>query len=229
MKQILYHRNANKLDPRTKLLLSIFFMALIVASHQMIWRIAEFTILLLFIATIGQAKKYAKWLLLILPMAVFFGAITWWSADKESAGMAFFGLLTITSVFFTFFITTTPEDLGNALVKSGMPYYIAFIFSASLQFVPILTRKAKNIFDTQRVRGIPLDSKWSALRHYPAFLGPLLIQSFRLAEELAEAMEVRGFSRTHRTFLKEYRMCLIDWIVLSLGALILLGCLKWQG
>jgi len=219
----------NTLDPRTKLILAVFYTILIVASRQMSWLMAEYGVLVLFIISIRQMKDYVKWLRMILPMAIFFGLVTWWSIDKEAATIASFGLLTITSVFFTFFITTTPEDLSNALVKTGVPYYIAFIFSASLQFVPILTRKAKNIFDAQRARGIPLESKWSALRHYPVFLGPLLIQSFKLAEELAEAMETRGFSRTNRTFLKDYRMYAIDWIILSIGILVLLCCLHWQG
>ncbi|MCJ7774088.1 MAG: energy-coupling factor transporter transmembrane protein EcfT [Desulfobacterales bacterium] len=219
----------NKLDPRTRLLLAVFYTILIVASRQMSWMLSQYGVLVLFIISIGRIKYYLTWLRMILPMAIFFGLVTWWSIDQNSAYMAFFSLMTITTVFFAFFITTTPEDLGSALVKTGMPYYISFIFSASLQFVPILTRKAKNIFDAQRARGIPLESKWSIFRHIPVFLGPLLIQSFKLADELAEAMETRGFSRTNRTFLKDYRMRAIDWIALSLSILMLLFCLHWQG
>lgn len=219
----------NKLDPRTRLLLAVFYTILIVSSYQTSWMMSQYGVLILFIISIGRIKDYLKWLRMILPMAIFFGLVTWWSIDQHSAYMAFFGLMTITTVFFAFFITTSPEDLGNALVKTGMPYFIAFIFSASLQFVPILTRRAKNIFDAQRARGISLESKWSTFRHIPVFLGPLLIQSFKLADELAEAMETRGFSRTNRTFLKDYHMSTIDWIALSLGILMLLFCLYWQG
>ena len=108
-----------------------------------------------------------------------------------------------------------------------MPYSVAFVFSTSLQFVPVITRKTKNVIDAQRARGISLEPGWSALRHYPAFLGPLLIQAFQLAEELAEAMEARGFGRPGRTFLKEYRLRKKDWLVLAGGLLILIACLLW--
>ena len=60
-----------------------------------------------------------------------------------------------------------------------------------------------------------MEPGWSALRHYPAFFLPLLLQSFQLAEELAEAMEARGFGRPGRTFLSEYRLGPADWVVLA--------------
>jgi energy-coupling factor transport system permease protein len=160
-------------------------------------------------------------------MALFFGAVTWWSIDGKSAVLVGLRLLTLTSTFFAFFCTTTPEDLGNSLIKVGMPYSVAFVFSTSLQFVPVITRKTKNVIDAQRARGISLEPGWSALRHYPAFLGPLLIQAFQLAEELAEAMEARGFGRPGRTFLKEYRLRKKDWLALAGGLLILIACLLW--
>jgi energy-coupling factor transport system permease protein len=99
----------------------------------------------------------------------------------------------------------------------GMPYVVAFLMSAALNFVPILGRKARNVLDAQRSRGIPLEPGWAALRHYPAFLGPLMIQALQMAEELAEAMEARGFGRPGRTFLKDYRMSEWDWTVLATG------------
>jgi len=161
-------------------------------------------------------------------MALFFGAVTWWSADKQTACIAALNLLAIASVFFLFFSTTLPEDLGNSLVKMGLPYHVGFIMSASLQFVPVIGRKVRNVADAQRARGIPLEPGWRALRHYPAFLGPILIQAFRMAEELAESMEARGFGRSGRTFYKEYRLKFVDWLALAGGLLVLSGCLVLQ-
>ena len=105
-----------------------------------------------------------------------------------------------------------------------MPYAIAFVMSTGLQFVPILGRKTRNVLDAQRSRGIPLEPGLAALRHYPAFLGPVLIQAFQFAEDLAEAMEARGFGRPGRTFLKAYRMRSLDWILISFGIAVLIGC-----
>jgi energy-coupling factor transport system permease protein len=207
------------LDPRTKLLLSFCYAVLVVASNRPVELGAKALLLLLLITTAGYGKNYLRWLRLILPMAIFFGVVTLWSAGAMPAVHACLKLLTLCSVFFLFFNTTTPEDLGNALVKTGMPYAVAFVMSAGLQFAPIIGRKAKNVMDAQRSRGIPLEPGKRAIRHYPAFLPPLLIQSFQLAEELAEAMETRGFGLPGRTFRKVYRLRPLDW-VLQISALV---------
>jgi len=216
------------LDPRTKLLLAIGYAALTVAATRLTWSLAEGGVLLLFIAVIGKTRSYLRWLRMMLPMSLFFGAVVWWTADVRTAALAALKLLTLTSVFFVFFSTTLPDDLGNSLVKVGMPYVVAFVMSTSLQFVPMIHRKIKNVLDAQRARGIPLEPGWSALRHYPAFLGPILIQAFQMAEELAEAMEARGFGLPGRTFLKDYLMQTRDWLALSGGLLVLIACLLGQ-
>ena len=212
-------------DPRTKLVLALFYAVAVTAENGISPLTAELGALLCFIIFIGQAKAYLRWLRLVVPMSLFFGAVTWWSANLNAGIFAALKLLTLTTVFFGFFSVTTPEDLGNALVKSGLPYPVAFVMSTSLQLVPILTRKAKNVLNAQRARGIPMEAGWKVLKHYPAFLVPLLIQAFQFAEELAEAMEARGFGRTGRTFLKEYRLQTKDWLAVGVGFGILLICI----
>jgi energy-coupling factor transport system permease protein len=211
-----------KLDPRTKLVLTFFYAAWVVGAGGYGWLVSAFTLLAAFIGFTGRFKEYVRWLRLVLPMSIFFGAVIWWTANLSEAGFAALKLLTLTSVFFAFFTTTLPEDLANALVKAGLPYPVAFVLSTSLQFVPVMSRKVKNIMDAQRARGIPLEPGWAALRHYPAFLSPVLIQAFQLAEALAEAMESRGFGLTGRTFLKEFRMTPGDWMAMSAGLALLL-------
>lgn len=214
-------------DPRTKLTLSVFYALLAMASGRISSLTLEWSLLILLIVLMAKGKLFLRWLRLVVPMSLFFGAITWWSINIEAGTVAMLKLLTVTTVFFAFFSTTLPEDLGNALIKWGMPYSVAFVLSTSLQFVPVISRKAKNVLDAQRTRGIPIEPGWAALRHYPAFFIPLLIQAFQLAEELAEAMESRGFGRSGRTFLKEYRMAVGDWAAIGLGFVILTALLLW--
>lgn len=216
------------LDPRTKLLLAIGYAALSYLSARTGWLLVWGGALLLFIAVIGKTRDYLRWLRLALPMSLFFGAVVWWTADLRTAAFAATKLLTLVSVFFAFFVTTQPGDLANALVKIGMPYVVAFVVSTSMQFVPTIGRRIKNVLDAQRARGIPLEPGWSAFRHYPAFLGPILIQAFQMAEALAEAMEARGFGRPGRTFLKEYRMRTRDWLAICCGLLVLTASLLGQ-
>ena len=211
------------LDPRTKLVLTVLYAVLIIASGQPEWLLGELGVLALAIVAAGEGRQYLSWLRLVVVMTVAWFAISLLAFDLSTALTASLRLLALTSAFFLFFRTTAPEDLGNALVKAGLPYAFAFVLSTSLQFVPVVSRKAKNIFDAQRSRGIPLEPGLAALRHYPALLAPLLIQAFQLADELAEAMESRGFGRPGRTFMREYRLRGIDWMVLVGGAVILVA------
>ncbi len=210
-------------DPRTKLILTFYCAVLVVASQRLALLGTEAGVLLLFIIGIGELKNYLRWLRLVIPMSLFFGAVTWWSVNANAGAVAALKLLSLTTVFFSFFACTLPEDLANSLVKIGVPFTAAFVLSAGLNFVPVIGRKARDVLDAQRARGIPLEFGWRALRHYPAFLGPLLIQAFQLAEELAEAMETRGFGCPGRTFLKTYQLKFHDWLVISTGLTLLVG------
>lgn len=217
-----FQRVSLYLDPRTKLILTGLFAVLVITSQPIEWLLGELGLLWLLVLMIGEGSMYLRWLRLVAVMTAFWFAIAWWAFDLSTAATASVRLLSLTSVFFIFFRTTAPEDLGNALVKAGLPYSLAFVLSTSLQFVPVIGRKARNIVDAQRSRGIPLEPGLSALRHYPALLGPLLIQAFQLADELAEAMEARGFGRPGRTFWRDYQLRGRDWLVLAGATLVLI-------
>lgn len=216
------------LDPRTKLILTILYATLIIASGRPEWLLAELGLLVLAILAAGEGRQYLSWLRLVAVMTVAWFVISLWAFDLLTAATASLRLVALTSAFFLFFRTTTPEDLGNALVKAGLPYAFAFVLSTSLQFVPVISRKAQNIFDAQRSRGIPLEPGLAALRHYPTLFAPLLIQSFQLADELAEAMEARGFGRPGRTFMREYRLQAVDWVVLIVAVAVLVAIVQMR-
>jgi energy-coupling factor transport system permease protein len=134
--------------------------------------------------------------------------------DLTTAVMAALRLLTIGTVFFLFFRTTSPETLSNALIKMGAPYPFVFVLTTSMQFVHVLIRRVISIRDAQRARGIPVEAGLRAFRYFPALTGPLLIQAFQLADELAEAMEARGFGAPGRRFRYEPHLTALDWAVM---------------
>jgi energy-coupling factor transport system permease protein len=146
-----------------------------------------------------------------------FFIIAWVAFDFLTAVVSALRLLAIGTAFFLFFQTTPPEAVSNALLKLGVPYPFAFVLSASMQFVPVLVRRLGNIRDAQRARGIPIESGLSLLIHLPALAGPLLIQAFKFADELAEAMEARGFGIPGRRFRHEPRFRWMDWMVVIIG------------
>jgi energy-coupling factor transport system permease protein len=143
--------------------------------------------------------------------------------DLVTAIMAALRLLTIGTVFFLFFQTTSPEALSNGLIKMGAPYPFVFVLTASMQFVHVLIRRIVSIRDAQRARGIPVEGGVRAFWYFPALAGPLLIQAFQLADELAEAMEARGFGAPGRRFRYEPHLTILDWgiITVSIGAAVI--------
>jgi energy-coupling factor transport system permease protein len=182
-------------------------------------------------ASLGILMAMVLLLRLALPWLNFFKGlgfavltfliIAWLAFDLLIAVVSALRLLTIGTAFFLFFQTTPPEALSNALLKMGVPYPFAFVLSASLQFVPVLIRRLGNIRDAQRARGIPIEGGLSLLIHLPALAGPLLIQAFKFADELAEAMEARGFGIPGRRFRHEPRFRWKDWMVVIISAAVL--------
>lgn len=211
-----------ELDPRTKLLLSIGFTAVIVASRELSWLAAELAVLAAVVVLLGLGAAWLRTLRLLAVMTAAAVVIAAVSFGLVTALVVCLRWLGIATAFFLFFQTTLPEELGDSLVKMGMPYALAFIFSSSMQFVPVIARRAHEVMDAQRSRGIRLEGDLASLRNYPALLGPLLLQSFKLSDELAEAMESRGFGSPRRTLAKDYRLGLWDWVVLGVVTVVFL-------
>jgi energy-coupling factor transport system permease protein len=205
----------SSLDPRSKLIAVITATFLLMAFNQ--WASLGVALVILTMAVLSL-RLGRPWVGLFKGLGfavVSFFVIAWVGFDLMTATVAGLRLLTIATVFFLFFQTTSPESLSNSLIKMGIPYSFAFVLSASIQFIPVLVRRAASIRDAQRSRGIRLDSGLGMARHLPALAGPLLIQAFKLADELAEAMEARGFGALGRRFRHALSFKWVDWLVVG--------------
>jgi energy-coupling factor transport system permease protein len=213
------------LDPRSKLIITFVAMALLmIFSH---WAFLAISLGLLFILLL-LFRFFRPWFNFLkgLGVAVLtFFLIAWLAFDLQTGIVSGLRLLTIGTVFFLFFQTTPVEHLSNGLLKMGFPYAFTFVLSASMQFIPVLIRRARNIRDAQRARGIPMDGGPRSILYLPAFAGPLLIQSFKFADELAEAMEARGFGISGRSFRYEPHFRWIDWVVVAVSLIVLITAL----
>ncbi len=214
------------LDPRAKLALALAFtVGLMLTSNLGVIIAATICVAVLVVAT-GHTRAWLSILGGLVPMTLFVFIVMWLSFDVSSARGAALRLAAIATAFFLFFQSTAPEDLANTLVKMGAPYVFAFILTTAMQFVPVLARQMQDVMDAQRARGIRLEYDLASLRNYPALFAPLLIQSFTLADHLAEAMESRGFGAPRRTFQREYSLQLLDYAVIALAAALII--VAWQ-
>ncbi len=218
--------NRLSLDPRTKLLAAFAVAAVLTFTANLAALVVEFIALALLTAGLGLSRAWLKMLRVLLPMTAFLLVVMLWSFDLAAALAGALRLIAMATAFFVFFQVTAPEDLANSLVAIRVPYAFAFILTTAMQFVPVLTRKMQDVMDAQRARGIRLERDLASVRNYPALFTPLLIESFMLADQLAEAMEARGFGASPRTFAKEYSLHGADYAAMFLAFLFIL--IGWQ-
>ena len=116
-----------------------------------------------------------------------------------------------TSIFLTY--TTTPIELTDAIESLLSPLRVikvpvhefAMMMSIALRFIPTLMEETSKIMNAQKARGVDF-SNGGLIKRAKALvpiLIPLLVSSFRRADELAMAMECRcyrgGKGRTKMT------------------------------
>lgn len=100
-------------------------------------------------------------------------------------------------------MTTTPitltdglESLMKPLKKIKFPVHeLALMMSISLRFIPTLMDETDKIMKAQMARGVEFSSGpiKDRLKSIVPLLIPLFVSSFKRAEELATAMEARGY------------------------------------
>ncbi len=114
--------------------------------------------------------------------------------------LRFFLLIMVTSLLT---LTTTPieitdglEILLGPLKRFRFPVHeLALMMSISLRFIPTLMEETDKIMKAQTARGVEYNSGpvKERLKAIVPLLIPLFISSFKRAEELAVAMEARGY------------------------------------
>jgi energy-coupling factor transport system permease protein len=211
----------HRMDPRSKLLLILLFVCIVfLANNSVTYGIlAVYTICMAVLSNISfrflfAGLKPVLWLILFTLLLHLFltkegGLLVQLGPVKIYEGglrqgvfisMRFFLLILMTSLLT---LTTTPieitdgiESLLAPLKKVNFPVHeLALMMSISLRFIPTLMEETDKIMKAQIARGVefasgPLKER---VRAIVSLLIPLFISSFKRAEELATAMEARGY------------------------------------
>jgi energy-coupling factor transport system permease protein len=129
-------------------------------------------------------------------------------------------------LFLQFTLWTHPTDLAQALVKSGLSYRYAMLTGLALRFLPILEEELGNLFDAQGARGIELGSPLRKGLALPSITVPLCLRTLRRANEVALAMELRGYGfQPHRTYTHTIAYRPADYVMTATLAISLAVCL----
>lgn len=241
----------HRIDPRTKITIIFFFVIFVFFANSVgsYGILTAFALITTFITRI-PLKFILKgltpvWFLIIFTFSlhlivtkdgtVLFNLFGW---EIYSGGviqgvaisLRFFLLILFTSLLT---LTTTPieitdaiEDMLAPLNKIKFPVHeLALMMSISLRFIPTLMQETEKISKAQSSRGVdfrtgPLKERIKAV---VPLLVPLFVSAFKRAEELAMAMEARGYRGGEgRTKLRLLKIQSIDiWVYLLFTCVII--------
>ncbi len=211
----------HRLDPRTKLLGSLFFILMIfLAAHWIAYAILTFLVMLAVYLSridvkffIGGLKPMIGLILFTVIFQLLFTGggevlFKWGILQVTTLGIInstfmFIRLVLIIMASTILTLTTAPleltdgiEHLLRPLAKFGFPSHeIALMLSIALRYVPTLMDEAEKIMNAQRARGVEFNqgSFLDRVKAMVPILVPLFVSAFNRAEEMAIAMEARGY------------------------------------
>ena len=164
----------------------------------------------------------------MVPMVGLVFLISWITIGRHEALLICMRLFNLLTSSFLVFQHIRPDELAAGLRKMNIPFGFVFMLKTAVRFVPLMQHKIRSIREAQMSRGIDLRLKLKNAKNFMSMLGPLLVQSFLLADELAVAMEVRGYGRKNRSFRKNYRLGFLDYIIMSIAAGALILFIRWE-
>ncbi|MBW1980469.1 MAG: ATP-binding cassette domain-containing protein [Deltaproteobacteria bacterium] len=223
---LLRKERAELLDPRTRLALGLLGIVAVFIATRPTTLFLELGAILAVVAALGSGRKWLASLKMMAPVAGLVFAIGLVAFGLQPAVLLTVRLVNLLNVSFILFSSISTDEMGQALGKLRLPFEITFILTTAMRYVPLIKRKMKNIMEAQRSRGIDLKLRLRNARNLAALLMPLLVQTFVLADELALAMESRGFSRKERSSWRELHLCLWEYGVM-LAAVALLAVFYW--
>lgn len=242
----------HRCDPRAKILgmllilVAIFFPAGWI-GYAILFAAAAFTIILakLSFTFIWKAMKPMLYMLVfLLIINTFFlktgtplytiGSFTFYSDALFQTLYIAVRLLLMVMITTCLTATTKPldmtlgiEDLLKPFGKIGVPYHeIAMLISIALRFIPDLIDETQRIIKAQESRGVDL-KEGKLTERIMAILSlivPLFVSAFQRAEDLANAMEARGYAPgEERTRYKVLKMQARDYVLIFCCIALLAG------
>ncbi|GAA0489005.1 energy-coupling factor transporter transmembrane component T [Alkalibacterium indicireducens] len=211
----------HRLDPRAKLMGAIWFIIIIFLANNWLTYVL-LTVFVLTAVKLSEISpkffingvKPLIWLILftvILQILFTSGSTIWFRFGPVIISQE--GLLNGVFIFMRFVLiifmstiltlTTMPLSLTDAIEYLLRPlaavkvpvHEIALMLSIALRFVPTLMDETEKIMNAQRARGIDFGEGniYQQMKAIVPLLIPLFVSSFNRAEELATAMEARGY------------------------------------
>lgn len=244
------HSLVHRMDPRSKLIMIFLFVFIVFLANNLLTYVVLglFTLFIVLLTRLPihfllNGLKPILWIILFTFILHLFvtkegrilldlGVFRIYEEGLKQGifiSLRFLYLILITTILT---LTTTPIEITDGMEsllapfkKIGLPVHeLALMMSISLRFIPTLMEETDKILKAQMARGVDFASGpiKARLKAVVPLLVPLFIGAFKRAEELATAMEARGYKGGEgRTKLRQLHWRYLDTSVLSL--LVVLG------
>lgn len=210
----------HKLDPRTKLVGTMAFIISLFAFHSISGYIVATLFLVTAIKLSKVPFKFItrglKAIVVLMLITVVFNlfltpgvpVVTVWKLTITLEGIKMAAFMAIRLIYLIIgtsimTLTTTPNDLTDGMEKGlgflnavHVPVHeVSMMMSIALRFIPILMEETDKIMKAQMARGADFESGnlIQKVKNMIPLLVPLFISAFRRANDLAMAMEARGY------------------------------------
>ena len=210
----------HKLDPRVKLLGTLLFIISLFAfsgiSAYIVASIFLFAIIQVTRVPVKYMMKGLKAIIVLILITVVFNLfltqgeplVHFWRFTITYQGLRISIYMVIRLIYLVLgssvmTLTTTPTSLTDGLEKGlgflkrfHVPVHeVAMMMSIALRFIPILMDETDKIEKAQMARGAAFDSGklMERIKSFIPILVPLFVSAFRRANDLAMAMEARGY------------------------------------
>ncbi len=150
------------------------------------------------------------------------------SAESISLGATLLmRYLAMATIGFPLAFAVAPSDFGVAFHRLGVPEKFAYGIDLTFRFLPSLAADLQTTVDAQRIRGFD----WSAgkagflskVRRSVPVVVPTVVNAVAGAEDTIDAMDLRGFGTSHRTWLRHLAFDRTDWIVMAFFGTVLVA------
>lgn len=228
-----------RLDPRVKLIAVLLVFLLSILFNDPRYLAPVFFSILVLIAVGRVPLRRVGVLLKSLSLLVVISLVMWpliyqrgpvlfrlGGFDITEGGLFYgfgmaFRILDMVIAPIALFLTTSQPDFVAGLRRLGLPYKASFALSTAFRFLPTVVGVGQSIVEAQRARGLDpgRGSPLRRMKSYGRIVGPLMVTSIRIAQQLVLAVEAKAFSIDRkRTFYRHLQYDTEDWIGLFIIA-----------
>jgi len=141
----------------------------------------------------------------------------------------FLRIISIGSLFLVIPFTMDPRKYGVTFRGIGLPDKLAFTMDLAFRFIPTLARDFQITLDAQRARGYEVEkiegNLFTRIRRMAPLFVPVTMNAILAGEDITNAMDLRCFGLKKRTWVESLKYQEIDYLLIGISILILVGSL----